>query len=116
VKRSFRLTRSTDFERVRRFGKSHAHPLIVLVASSNQLSTSRIGIIAGRRLGNAVCRNHVKRVIRALLQSYLERIQPGWDILLIARTPVIQANFHQLQVAIDSLLMRASLIRENDGN
>jgi len=111
VKRKFRLTRSTDFQRVRRLGKSYAHPLIVLIALPNELDhQSRIGIAAGRSVGNAVRRNRAKRLLRAAMQSYLSSLMSGWDLVLIARRPLAEVKYQQAQNALESLLHRAGLL------
>jgi ribonuclease P protein component len=57
VKRRFRLTRSTDFKRVRSSGKSYAHPLVVLYALPSDQPHMRIGVAASKAVGNAVQRN-----------------------------------------------------------
>ena len=78
MNRRFRLTRSTDFKRVRRIGKSYAHPLVVFVAAPNELQQVRIGVVAGRAVGSAVQRNRAKRQLRACLQQWLACL-PGGD-------------------------------------
>jgi ribonuclease P protein component len=98
-----------DFERVRRSGKSYAHPLIVLIALPNSLDTPRIGVSAGRSVGGAVQRNRAKRRIRAIVQPLIPKIQIGWDILLLARKPILQATYEELSKAIQTLLQRANL-------
>jgi ribonuclease P protein component len=110
VKRRFRLTRSTDFKRVRRFGKSYAHPLLVLVTTNNEEQFSRVGITAGKSIGGAVQRNRAKRRIRAAVRSIQPEIAPGWDIMLIARPAVITADYSQLEKALKDLLLRANLL------
>jgi len=110
VKRKFRLTSSTDFQRVRRLGKSYAHPLIVLVALPSESSSLRIGIAAGRSVGNAVQRNQAKRRMRSAIQPWLEKLPPGWDLVLIARQPILAAPYDQLCVALRGLLRRARLV------
>ena len=112
MKRSFRLTRSTDFQRVRREGQSYAHPLIVLVCAPNQEENTRFGVVAGRALGNAVQRNRSKRVIRAVLQSLLPHIKPGWDVVLISRRKLADAKYQQVQEALSALLDRAQLLSD----
>jgi len=113
VKRKFRLTRSTDFQRVRRLGKSFAHPLIVLITLRNELGDqSRIGIAAGRSVGNAVRRNRAKRLLRAAMQPYLPSISSGWDIVLIARRPLTDVKSQQAQKVLAILLRRAGLLQE----
>ena len=108
----FRLSSSTDFQRVRRHGKSYAHPLVVLVAQKNEGSPqSRFAIAAGRTVGNAVHRNRAKRRLRSALQPYLAQITPGWDALLIARQPIDSADFMQIQAAVTQLLRRSGLLQ-----
>jgi ribonuclease P protein component len=111
VKRRFRLSSSSDFKRVRRFGKSYAHPLIVLVSLPNELDSSRFGVAAGRSVGNAVQRNRAKRLLREGLRSLIPAIEPGWDLILIARHSLAQATLLQTVEAINSLLLRANLLK-----
>lgn len=112
MQRQFRLTRSTDFKRVRRDGKSYAHPLIVLIALENQLSTTRVGVAAGKRVGNAVVRNRAKRLMRAAARELHPAIPSGWDLIIIARTPIIQSKTPQVRDALQQLLERAHLIQD----
>lgn len=114
MKRRFRLTSTTDFKRVRRFGKSYAHPLIVLVVLPNELERVRVGVSAGRSMGNAVQRNRAKRVLRAAIQPYLAALVVGWDCVLIARQPLGAASFGQVQSAISGLLGRAGLLQDSN--
>ncbi len=112
MKRKFRLTRSTDFKRVRRLGKSYAHPLVVLIVTPNQTAGVRIGVAAGRSVGGAVVRNRAKRRIRACVDGYLPKITPGWDLIFLARQPIREASYDQIQEGIDRLLKRTGLILE----
>ena len=112
MQRQFRLTRSTDFKRVRRDGKSNAHPLIVLIALENQLSTTQVGVAAGRSVGNAVKRNRAKRLIRAAARDLHPQIKTGWDIIIIARAPIIQVKMPQVRDALQALLQRAHLFND----
>ena len=116
MNRRFRLRRSADFKRVRRLGKSFAHPLIVLIKLENEYENSRFAVAAGRSVGNAVQRNRAKRLLRAAIQTRVEGIKAGWDVLLIARQPLAGSNLMDTQVALDSLLRRSGLIRKTDDN
>jgi ribonuclease P protein component len=112
VKRRFRLTRSTDFQRVRQCGKSYAHPLLVLVVLPNLEENSRFGVTAGRSVGKAVQRNRAKRRLRAAVRVCLPMLHSGWDIIFIARRPILDASFKQIQAAMSMLLRRADLLCE----
>ena len=114
VKRKFRLTRSTDFKRVRRFGKSYAHPLAVLVALPNEQEKPRLAVSAGRSLGGAVDRNRAKRLLREAIRPNLASIMPGWDCLFLARRPILAAPFPHITSAVTDLLRQARLWKEAD--
>ena len=109
MQRKFRLTRSTDFKRVRRKGKSYAHPLLVLIAIENQLPITRVGVAAGKSVGNAVKRNRAKRLIRAAARELYPEIPSGYDLVFIARAPIIQVKMPIVRTALEQLLKRASL-------
>jgi len=115
VKRRFRLTRSTDFKRVRRAGKSYAHPLVVLYTLKSDLPNDdgfrvRVGVSAGVAVGNAVKRNRAKRLLRAAMNELLPRTASGSDLLLVARSSLPQSNLQQTHEALASLLERAGLL------
>jgi ribonuclease P protein component len=97
---------------VRRLGKSYAHPLAVLIVQANEEHRLRIGVLATRSVGGAVERNRGRRLLRAAIQPWIARIPPGWDILLIARQPLLSATFSQIQTALETLIARARLLRE----
>jgi ribonuclease P protein component len=113
VKSKFRLKQRNDFERVRRHGRSFAHPLVVLIAHPNELPYLRIGIVAGRAIGNAVERNRARRRLRAILARAIPEIVPGMDILVIARGPVRETIFARLEAAVMQLLNRANLLKKS---
>ena len=109
MKRKFRLRRTTDFKRVRRLGKSYAHPFIVLIKYPNEDSISRFGVAAGRAVGNAVNRNRAKRRVRELVRQRIPSIIGGWDVIFLTRHSIHNATHAELQAAIDGLLKRAGL-------
>jgi len=112
MKRKFRLRKSTDFRKVLREGRSWAHPLIVLSALPNDLEYSRFGFSVSRKIGKAVVRNRVKRLMREATRLRLESIKEGWDMVCTARQPIREADFHQVDRAIEDLLRRAGLLKE----
>ena len=112
MKRRFRLTRSTDFKRVRRIGKSYAHPLVVFIKAKNDLEQVRIGVVAGKSVGTAVARNRAKRQLRACLTPLLPCLSSGWDLVFLARKPMDQAGFAEICAAVQLLLERAGLLND----
>ncbi len=110
MQRKFRLTRSTDFKRVRRFGKSYAHPLVVLIVQPGDPSKVRVGVTAGKNVGTAVRRNRAKRLLRAAMRDLIPDLAPGSDLLLIARQPLPASTLDESRAALRLLLGRANLL------
>lgn len=114
MKRKFRLTSATDFKRVRRSGKSYAHPLVVLISTPNTHETSRFGISAGRSVGNAVHRNKAKRQLREIIRHLITVIPCGWDLVILARRPITGANYRDINAAVQQLLSKAGILDTNN--
>lgn len=110
MRRRFRLTSSADFQRVRREGKSYAHPLAVLITGRSDAPGPRFGVAAGKALGPAVVRNRLKRLLRESLRPYTSQVPAGHDLLLIARRPMRDASQSEVNRAVRYLIQRAHLI------
>ncbi|HEX8990828.1 MAG TPA: ribonuclease P protein component [Anaerolineales bacterium] len=109
MQRKFRLTRSDDFKRVRRSGKSYAHPLLVLVVQAGEHDRLRVGVAATRSIGSAVHRNRAKRVMREAMRTLIPSLGTGWDIVCVARPPLLDCDMFQVREALLTLLRRAGL-------
>jgi ribonuclease P protein component len=96
-RRRGRLSRSGDFDRVYREGRSHSNRYVVLYAFPRQQDaasepadadggrTTRLGLSVGRKVGGAVDRNKVKRCLREAFWELAERLPEGYDFVLVAR-------------------------------
>jgi len=110
LQRKFRLTRSEDFKRVRRSGKSYAHPLVVLIVQTREQPHIQIGIAAGRTVGTAVHRNRAKRLLRAAMRTLLPNLASNLDLILIARPGLASATLEDTRQALLNLLGRAQIL------
>lgn len=110
MQRKFRLARSEDFKRVRRSGKSYAHPLVVLIVQTHDQPRVKVGVTAGRTVGTAVYRNRAKRLLREAMRPMIPNIAPGLDLILIARPGLISATLEETRQALLTLLQRAQIL------
>jgi len=109
MRRNQRLRRPEQFGRVRRDGKTWAHPLLSLNAARNRVGRTRCGFVVGKQIGKAHDRNRAKRRAREAVRRAFPNILPGWDLVFVLRAPVLTAQFDALCGAIQTLLVRAGL-------
>ncbi|MBK6794578.1 MAG: ribonuclease P protein component [Anaerolineales bacterium] len=115
--RQFRLSRSEDFKRVRRTGKSYAHPLVVLVTQASEMKDHlKIGVTAGKTTGTAVHRNRAKRLLREAMRTLIPSIASGWDLILIARPALVTATLEDTRSALINVLTRARLFSADESS
>jgi ribonuclease P protein component len=83
-----RLSRSAEFERVYRQGRSTANRHLILYAFPNpSTQTPRLGLSVSRKVGGAVERNRVKRLLREAFARHEQGLSPGQDLVVVARPP-----------------------------
>jgi ribonuclease P protein component len=112
-----RLTRSADFERVYRQGRSTANRHLVLYAFSNQSGPqTRLGLSVSRKVGGAVERNLVKRLLREAFARVEPELEQGHDVVVVARPSARELAEREglggVTSALAELLQRAGLERE----
>jgi len=102
------ITKSEQYALVYSKGSSWISDSVVMRALPNGLTFSRYGFSVGRRVGGAVVRNRVKRRLREILR--LLPLEPGWDIIFIARPQAAKASFAGLKKVVHVLLSQAGLL------
>ena len=91
----------------------YANGLLVLYARRNRTDRNRIGITSGKKLGHAVVRNRIRRRLREVYRLNEAAFQPGWDIVIVARSKAVTADFTALTAAYLSLAKKAGVLVED---
>ena len=112
MQRRLRLNHSDDIKRVRQHGRTLANALLVLGFLPNQLQQNRIAIIAGRSVGGAVQRNFAKRRLRSAIQSLMVNFNQGYDLVLIARKPILNVDYPLIVEGLQTLAKEAGLMKD----
>ena len=88
-----------------------ANGYLVMYARRNRSDINRIGITAGKKLGHAVVRNRVRRRLREIYRLNEDKFAPGWDIVVVARSRCVDADFQKLTRAYLSLAEKAGVLQ-----
>ena len=111
-----RLSRSGEFERVYREGRSHAsRHLVVYAFPRPDGEPPRLGVSVGRKLGGAVERNRIKRLLREAFWASAGELAEGHDFVIVARPPAGELAAARgergIEEALRELLASAGLAR-----
>ncbi len=112
--KSSRLTQSDDYARVRKIGRSRAHPLLILASAPHEAGFVRVGLTVGKKVGTAVQRNRAKRLLREAARAVLPRIASGQDIVLIGRPETAASGLAEVSSVLEMLLRRGGLLSRGE--
>lgn len=111
LKKRYRIKNNREFQYVFKNGNSFANRQLVLyyIEKPGQRHF-RIGLSVGKKIGNAVMRNRIKRYLRQAFLELEDNIRPAYDIIIIARQPTKQMNFHDVKKSLMHLLFKKKLL------
>jgi len=84
---------------------------LVLYARKNRTGENRVGITVSKKLGKAHVRNYVRRRLREIYRLNEDKFQPGWDIVVVARSKAVNADFTRLTQSYLALAKKAGILR-----
>lgn len=112
MKRPWTLAKRAQYASVYQQGNTYVDSLVVVKVLPNGLNLSRYGFSVTKKVGKAVQRNRLKRLLKEIVR--LQLIKPGWDIVFIARPQAAAIDYHQLEKAVTELLARAELLQRSN--
>ena len=104
------LKKKKDFQAVYSRGKSYANRFLVLYVFRSNGFQGKVGFAAGKKLGNAVKRNRVKRLLRESYRMNQGAIKEGVSLLLVGRKAAVDAGCQDLEKAFLALAKKAGIM------
>lgn len=114
MRRESRITSGEDYQKLYRNGKSVANRDLVIFFLKRKDEGLRIGISVSKRIGSAVVRNRTKRLIREAFRQNKDAIKKGYDIVFVARQPIREKSFHDVEKTFIDVLSKAGLIEKDE--
>ena len=103
-----------DFRRIYRRGRSAVAGGVVVYCLKNRQGMSRLGVTVSTKLGHAVVRNRTRRRLREIYRLNEHRFARGYDIVVVARSAAVDADFAVLERAYLNLAKKAGILSEAD--
>ncbi|MBT9151862.1 MAG: Ribonuclease P protein component [Firmicutes bacterium] len=105
----YRLKKRKEFSHVFATGRSAAGNLMVVYSLSRDGGSVRVGFSAGKKLGNAVLRNRVRRRIKEIVRKFLPHLVPSRDLVVIVRAGAVKATCSELEKEFQLICRRLKL-------
>ncbi|MFD0871816.1 ribonuclease P [Chlamydia abortus] len=108
-----RLAKREDFSKVYRWGKSTAnHQFVLYRKEKNASQPLRVGVSVSKKVGNAVVRNRIRRVVKEIIRLNIDRIEGNADLIFIARKPAADMSYHEMEKSLFHVLKKAGLFKK----
>lgn len=112
MNKTYRLKDNRDFSRVFKEGKSFANRFIVMYHAPNHLGHYRVGFSVSKKVGNAVIRNKVKRLLRESFRLEMTDSSVSVDFVIIARPTAADLGFDEIRKNLVHLLIKTGYIKK----
>ena len=109
----YTLKKNSDFRRLYARGKSTVNPYLAVYCRKNREGCSRFGYTVSAKLGHAVVRNRVRRRLREIVRLNLDSLTPGYDVVIVARSRAVNAEYRQLEDAFLRACRKLGMLRED---
>jgi ribonuclease P protein component len=119
----YRLKKNFEFSIIYRRGKSFANDFLVMYILKNKRNKdkdlnlyNKLGVSVSKKVGNSVVRSRCKRLITESFRLNCNHIVTGYDYIFIARNPIKDKNYFEVEKAMINLIKKAGLYNEEIPN
>jgi ribonuclease P protein component len=114
VYKRLRLRNRADFSRVYRYGKSFAnHQFVVYGCRRKDTEQFRVGVSCSKKIGNAVVRNRMRRMIKEIIRHHENEIVTQMDLIFIVRKGALDMTYQEMEKSLLHVMRKAALLKPN---
>lgn len=106
------LKKNYEFRRLYNKGKTAVTPYMVVYALKTGRNARRVGYTVSTKLGKAVVRNRARRRLREVYRLNADKLVDGADIVIVARSRCVDAQFAKLERAFLGACREAGILKE----
>ncbi|MBL7053197.1 MAG: ribonuclease P protein component [Candidatus Portnoybacteria bacterium] len=109
--RKYKLKKDNDFKKVFNKGKYYQKDFIKIKFLENDLEINRFGLVIGLKISKkAVQRNKIKRQLEEVIQSELEQMKKGIDIIILVQPEIIEKEYQEIKETLIELFKKSKII------
>ena len=106
---SQRIARSVVFREAYDQGRRYAGKCMVVWLRTGAGASLRLGVVASRKVGNAVARNRARRLLREVFRRHRGECSGAFDVVIVARRNILEARWPQIEQEFTDLAQRAGI-------
>ena len=115
MKKQYRVKKSKDIETIIKNHKYYSSPYFTLyIKEQHETNHFRYAMSVGKKIGNAVVRNKIKRQIRAILRTL--NVQPNFDVFIVVRGKIKELDFQKMKKELLYLFRKQKLLVKGENN
>ncbi len=114
-----RLKKNVEFKKIYERGYSLSNRYLVLFFTKNYQTYTRVGFSTGKKIGNSVTRNRLRRLMKESFREYILYLSEGYDLVFMARMRMKDASYKDVQKAMWGILKKSKLLKtgeKDEGN
>lgn len=104
MKKKYIVKEHVDFTAIIQHGRYYKSKYFVIYTKKNELDYYRFGISVGKKVGNAVVRNKVKRQMRMIIDNYKKNYQKSMDYIIIIKSNYVDGSFLEIKKSFEDII------------